>query len=363
MLAKVVTVPSGRAISAAFADAMAAHGVPSKVLTDNGKQFTGRYTKPVPAEVLFDRICRENGITHRLTKPRSPTTTGKIERLHKTLRREFLDHAAPFADLATAQAALDAWAHAYNHSRPHQSLDMATPADVFRPTPEKPMREADLVIPPPAAEPQPAAMPLQVPAGLPAQRAPIHEDEIRAVEFTAVICLAGRLCLPGGQQAKFSPALGGRTVTVWADRRGFHVLLDGEMLRTRPSRLTAKDLKAMIKNGARIAGPEPAPAALPTGPLPAHAIVEVERTVARDGYVGLLGQQLLLSAHLQGRQVVLRFEGRLMHVVTSGQVVKTIPAPIPPEDRAKIPGAHAAQSAPPRHVPCRPAAVSPPAAA
>jgi transposase InsO family protein len=41
-------------------------------------------------EVLFDRICRENGITHRLTKPRSPPT-GKIERLHQTLQRELLD--------------------------------------------------------------------------------------------------------------------------------------------------------------------------------------------------------------------------------------------------------------------------------
>ncbi len=53
------------------------------VLSDNGKQFTGRFGKPRPAEVLFERICRENGITQRLTKPRSPTTTGKIERLHQ----------------------------------------------------------------------------------------------------------------------------------------------------------------------------------------------------------------------------------------------------------------------------------------
>jgi transposase InsO family protein len=30
--------------------------------------------------VLFDRICRDNGITHRLTQPRHPTTTGKVER-------------------------------------------------------------------------------------------------------------------------------------------------------------------------------------------------------------------------------------------------------------------------------------------
>ena len=38
-------------------------GVPGEVLTDNGKQFTGRFTRPRPGEVLFERICRENGIT------------------------------------------------------------------------------------------------------------------------------------------------------------------------------------------------------------------------------------------------------------------------------------------------------------
>ena len=59
-----------------------------RVLTDNGKVFTGRFNQP-PAEVLFDRICRENGVTHRLTQPRSPTTTGKIERFHRSLRIEF----------------------------------------------------------------------------------------------------------------------------------------------------------------------------------------------------------------------------------------------------------------------------------
>ena len=66
----------------------AATGCPSQLLTDNGKVFTGRFDHP-PVEVLFDRICRENGIEHLLTAPRSPTTTGKIERFHKTLRREF----------------------------------------------------------------------------------------------------------------------------------------------------------------------------------------------------------------------------------------------------------------------------------
>ena len=73
----------------AFAASLRAHGVPQQVLTDNGRVFTGRFNHP-PVEVLFDRICRENGIEHLLTAPRSPTTPGKIERFHRTLRAEFL---------------------------------------------------------------------------------------------------------------------------------------------------------------------------------------------------------------------------------------------------------------------------------
>ena len=81
--------------------------------------------------MLFDRICRENGIKHRLTAPRSPTTTGKIERWHRTLRQEFLTGLV-FTDLADAQARLDEWVHSYNHDRPHQSLGMAAPWERFR---------------------------------------------------------------------------------------------------------------------------------------------------------------------------------------------------------------------------------------
>ena len=105
VIAAVVVEPTARVVCEAVIAAMATCGVSSEVLTDNGKQFTGRFIKPHPAEVLFERICRENGIRTRLTKPRSPTTTGKIERWHKTLRRDFLDAAWPFPDLETAQAA------------------------------------------------------------------------------------------------------------------------------------------------------------------------------------------------------------------------------------------------------------------
>jgi transposase InsO family protein len=62
---------------------------------------------------------------------RSPTTTGKIERFHGSLRRELLNDAVPFASLAAAQAAVDAWVSEYNTTRPHQGIAMAAPADRF----------------------------------------------------------------------------------------------------------------------------------------------------------------------------------------------------------------------------------------
>ena len=113
-----------------FTTALRRHGVPEQVLTDNGKVFTGKYAAP-PVEVLFDRICRENGIEHLLTRPATPTTTGKIERFHRTLRLEF-DTRQVFRSLRVAQQALDEWVIYYNTARPHQSLGDATPESRFR---------------------------------------------------------------------------------------------------------------------------------------------------------------------------------------------------------------------------------------
>jgi transposase InsO family protein len=123
-----------------FSSALRQYGVPDQVLTDNGKVFTGRFAQP-PAEVLFDRICRENGIEHILTQPRSPTTTGKVERFHKTLRLE-LNTRQVFKNLTAAQAAMDEWVAYYNTQRPHRSLNDVTPATRFK-AGDRPMRELE----------------------------------------------------------------------------------------------------------------------------------------------------------------------------------------------------------------------------
>jgi transposase InsO family protein len=118
------------AVCAGLRAALATYGAPEQILTDNGKVFTGRFNHP-PVEVLFEAICREHGIEHLLTQPRSPTTTGKIERFHRSLRAEFLATRTPFTNLKVAQQALDEWVDDYNTARPHQSLKMATPAQRF----------------------------------------------------------------------------------------------------------------------------------------------------------------------------------------------------------------------------------------
>ena len=130
--AQAVARATAGPVCAALQQALRGHGVPEQILTDNGKVFTARFGLG-PGPVRFDRICAENGIRHLLTAPYSPTTTGKVERLHKTMRAEFFRrHEHEFTGLAELQAALDGWVVHYNTERPHQSLGMCPPADRFR---------------------------------------------------------------------------------------------------------------------------------------------------------------------------------------------------------------------------------------
>jgi transposase InsO family protein len=353
VVAAVLVVPSGRAVCEAFTAAMRRYGVPSEVLTDNGKQFTGRHTRPQPVEVLFERICRENGITARLTKPRSPTTTGKIERFHKTLRTEFLDHVAPFESAAAAQAAIDGWVRGYNEHRPHQALEMTTPASLFRPNGPSRLDLATQTAadsdglevtlrPDPPAETGPA---VREPSWL-------QDREGAAVEFEARVPPAGEVTVVSGRQSvAVHHGLAGRTLTVWADQRTVHLLLDGEVLRTVASRLRPEDLQRLSMRGARPAGPPPARGALrrrrngTPAPLEPGAAVEVDRTVTKDGRITLAGITHLIGFAYAGRRVTLRLDGHLMHAVIDNALAGTWPCPIATTRLTALQGARPAATA------------------
>jgi transposase InsO family protein len=176
VIAQVVERASGRAVCLALAAALERFGAPEELLTDNGKQFTARFAA-TGGEAPFDKICRKNGITHRLTQPRSPTTTGKIERFHQTLRRELLDDAAPFVSVLAAQAALDDWVRAFQRQaaapigRPRGA---GHPAERFQPAPAEQRELLPLWLPgalEPVSAPQPEpAAPTRCPRPSPAGR-------------------------------------------------------------------------------------------------------------------------------------------------------------------------------------------------
>ena len=338
--AAVLAVPSARAVADAFTAAMRQYGVPAEVLTDNGKQFTGRFTKPRPAEVLFERVCREHGITAKLTKPYSPTTTGKVERWHQTLRRELLDAAGPFADLPSAQAAITAWVHAYNHARPHQALGMATPASLFRPgTQPEPMPAVSAERPvPEAAGPAPVL---------------IGAQSAGAVEFDTVISPSGVLgVIPAVQRIKLGAGRAGQLAHVWADEFTVHVLIGGQLVKTVPSSLDAEDLATLKMRGASPAGPPPAaPSPAKAGALPGGTVIEVDRSTDANGFADLAGHRVKVGAELARRRVTLRLDGHLVHVICNGVLAKTLPSPVPAADRGTLRGARIAAAALPAPAP------------
>ena len=338
VIAKVLSRATGRAVCLAFGEALKRFGVPGEVLTDNGKQFTARFGSGRPAEVLFDRICRENGITHRLTKPRSPTTTGKIERFHQTLRRELLDTCGPFIDIAAAQKAVDEWLRAYNHQRPHQSLNMTAPAGRFTDSTSRAEETALPVKLPPAlaaAAETPAAIPAPPPELAPA--APSWRsaaEKVETIEVERVVPSSGNLSLRG-QQLWFGPALAGTHVTLRIDVNRLHILMGGVRHKTLPSKLSKRDLKTLLASGDAVpAGPwpeEPGPVDQDSG------AVEVDRTVNPVGYVGLGGDKVNIGWAFTGRRVTLRLDGTLMQVLNDERVLlASLPCPLPASRCARL---------------------------
>jgi transposase InsO family protein len=339
VIATVVRRATGRAVCRAFVAAMAAYGIPEEVLTDNGKQFTGRFGRPRPAEVLFERICRKNGIRQRLTRPYSPTTIGKVERWHQSLQTDFLIDAGPFESIQAAQAAVDAWRAEYNHDRPHQSLDMATPASRFRPSPQASDDALQLWAP---ADLEPVTSPVPAPDDTPAAAEPASWPD--AVEVDRVVPPSGNLWV-GGQQFWLSPARAGQTVTLWMDITTVHLSTGGWRVKTVPSRLTEVDLARLRKADARPAGPPPAGPS--PGALAASKCVEVDRLVNGIGGVTLLNRLVLVGFPLAGQRARIRLDGQLMHVITQdGKLWRTLPCPIPPGQRHRLQGVRLAGPAP-----------------
>ncbi len=101
-----------------FDKAVAAHGVPQRLLSDNGSALNPSRRGLLGQLVVHVMALGVEPITG---KPYKPTTQGKNERFHQTLFR-YLDKQPLAADLAQLQTQVDAFDHIYNTQRPHQAL-------------------------------------------------------------------------------------------------------------------------------------------------------------------------------------------------------------------------------------------------
>ena len=111
-------------IVAGLHTAMARHGRPERLLTDNGAVFTGLYRGR--GWVALERELAALGIALSHCRPYHPQTCGKVERLHQTLKK-WLSRQDPAATTDMLQAQLDTFTAYYNTSRPHRAIGRRTP--------------------------------------------------------------------------------------------------------------------------------------------------------------------------------------------------------------------------------------------
>lgn len=97
--------------------AFAIDGKPSRIITDNGVEFTSTH---------FKLWCKRNEITHHLTNLGSPAENCFVESFNSSVRREVLD-SNDFKTMNELREKVEKWRIYYNAIRPHGSLNYQSP--------------------------------------------------------------------------------------------------------------------------------------------------------------------------------------------------------------------------------------------
>ena len=104
-----------------------------KLLTDNGSQFTDRFTgksKKPSGQHAFDRECVLLGIEHRLIKPRHPQTNGMVERFNG--RISDILATTRFRSREDLHTTIERYAKLYNEHLPQRAIGHKTPLQAVR---------------------------------------------------------------------------------------------------------------------------------------------------------------------------------------------------------------------------------------
>jgi transposase InsO family protein len=110
-----------------------------KLLTDNGSQFTDRFTskkkdsegKRIPSgDHVFDVLCKQFAIERRLISPRHPQTNGIVERFNGRITE--IVNQTRFASAAELESTQHNYVKIYNHNIPQRALHHQTPIQALK---------------------------------------------------------------------------------------------------------------------------------------------------------------------------------------------------------------------------------------
>jgi len=113
-----------------FEAAFKEYGLPLAIRTDNGVPFaTTTLARLSSLSAWWVRL----GVMPQFIEPGKPQQNGRHERMHRTLKAETTRPAA--ATLQAQQRRFNAFRAEFNHERPHEALEQATPASFYHPSP------------------------------------------------------------------------------------------------------------------------------------------------------------------------------------------------------------------------------------
>ena len=105
------------------------YGLPDVIKSDNGVPFaSSAIARLSQLSVHWIKL----GIRPELIEPASPHQNGRHERMHRTLKADTTRPAK--LNLKAQQRRFDTFRRIFNEERPHEALDLETPAAVYRPS-------------------------------------------------------------------------------------------------------------------------------------------------------------------------------------------------------------------------------------
>lgn len=111
-----------------FEEVFSRYGLPAAIRTDNGSPFA--CTRSLARLTKLSAWWTALGIRLDTIDPGSPQQNGGHERMHRDLATEVERN--PYRDVKSQQSRFDDWRLSFNTDRPHEALNMKTPAELYK---------------------------------------------------------------------------------------------------------------------------------------------------------------------------------------------------------------------------------------